>query len=214
MAEFINGTGCNRAAVYNYRNDTWSFSDLPNLVSGTIANVNSSATYNSSSSSQYSTYGGTYASQASNYGKHVLFCGQSSSSDGLHTDKVYGLDDIENGTLSFPLDLQANKPAFVQRNSIDLDEISSLSGYKVITAMLPQLTTPSPDKTYEFNFGASNILSQNPTYESTVTFDASTDYKIDSRASGRYLSYKLTMNDYKDFAFIGFDAEVMVTGRR
>jgi hypothetical protein len=214
MAEYTNSDGCNRAAVYNYRNDTWSFMDLPNLNSGTIANINSTATYSSAASSSYQNFGGTYASQAAGFDKHTLFCGSSSSNDGITSDKMYGLDGIENGTLSFDLDTEANKPAFLQRHSIDLDELSTLSGYKVISAMLPQITTPSPNKTYKFNFGASNILSQNPTYETTAIFDASTAYKIDTRASGRYLSYKMTMDDYKDFAFIGFDAQVTVTGRR
>jgi len=214
MAEYRTSSECNRAAVYNYRNDTWSFVDLPNVTSGTIANVNSSLTYDTATGIHYDTVGGTYASQIANFDKHVLFCGKAASSDGISSDKMYGLDNIENGTLTFPGDLEANKHSFIQRNSIDLDEISTLSGYKVITAMFPQLTTPSPDKTYEFNFGSSSILSHTPAYQITKTFDAATDYKIDSRASGRYLAYKLKIDDYKDFEFIGFDIQVMVTGRR
>lgn len=214
MAEFTSGENCNRAAVYNYRNDTWSFMDLPNVTAGTLANVNSSATYDSSVNTQYETFGGTYASQSAGFDQHTLFCGASSANDGITSDKLYGLDAIEYGTMSFELDAEANRPAFIQRHSIDLDELSPLSGYKVITAMLPQITTPSPNKTYNFNFGASNILSQAPVYETTAVFDAATDHKIDTRASGRYLSYKLTTSDYKDFSFAAFDAEVHVTGRR
>lgn len=214
MAEYTNSDNCNRAAVYNYRNDTWSFMDLPNVTAGSAANVNSSATYSTSTSTQYETFGGTYASQSANFDQHTLFCGRSSTDDGITSNKLYGLDAIEYGTMSFDLDTEANKPAFIKRDAIDLDQLSPLSGYKVITAMLPQITTPSPNKSYNFNFGASNILSQAPTYETTAVFDAATDYKIDTRASGRYLSYKLTTSDYKDFSFAAFDAEVHVTGRR
>ena len=48
------------------------------------------------------------------------------------------------------------------------------------------------------------------------TFDISTDHKIDSRASGRYLSYKMTLGatDYKDFEFSGFDIDITQTGAR
>ena len=215
MAEFTNGTGCNRAAAYNYRNDTWSFLDLPNVTSGTIANVNTAATYDSLSATDiYATFGGTYHSQGSGFDSHTLFCGPANTVDGISTAKMYGLDAIEYGTLSLPLDSEANKPVFLQRSGIDLDELSTLSGYKVISAMLPQITTPSTNKDFEFNFGAANIISDSPTYETVVTFDAGVDYKMDSRASGRYLSYKMTTNDYKDFAFTGFDADVSVTGRR
>ena len=49
-----------------------------------------------------------------------------------------------------------------------------------------------------------------------VTFDIATDHKIDSRAAGRYLSYKMTLNgdDYKDFEISGFDIDITQTGAR
>ena len=40
------------------------------------------------------------------------------------------------------------------------------------------------------------------------------DYKIDSRAAGRYLSYRVTVSDQKDFELSGFDLEVTATGKR
>jgi hypothetical protein len=53
-----------------------------------------------------------------------------------------------------------------------------------------------------------------PNYDNAVTFDLNLDYKIDTRAAGRYLSYKITVADQKDFEFSGFDLEVTATGRR
>ena len=46
-----------------------------------------------------------------------------------------------------------------------------------------------------FEFGASDIPNNVPTYASSVTFDISSDHKIDGRAAGRYLSYKMTVSD-------------------
>ena len=40
------------------------------------------------------------------------------------------------------------------------------------------------------------------------------DYKIDSRAAGRYLSYKIAVDDNKDFEISGFDIEIEATGSR
>ena len=42
------------------------------------------------------------------------------------------------------------------------------------------------------------------------------DHKIDSRAAGRYLSYKMTLGatDYKNFKFSGFGIEITQTGAR
>ena len=45
-------------------------------------------------------------------------------------------------------------------------------------------------------------------------YNTETDHKIDSRAAGRYLSYRVTIPDTKDFEFSGFDFEVTATGRR
>ena len=68
LSEFTNGDGCNRAAVFNYINNTWSFLDLPNVYFGTTANVDTVATYDSvPPTATYDSYGGTYASQDSGF---------------------------------------------------------------------------------------------------------------------------------------------------
>ena len=213
MAEYVDGDGCNRAAVYNYENDTWSFMDLPNVASSTQGNISSSTTYQDATDS-YSVFGGTYASQSSGYDQHALFVGLQNTDNGITASKLYGLDDVEFGTLSFPIDTEANKATLVERVGIDLDQLAPISGYKVITGMLPQLSTPNTNKTFSFAFGASDFISNPPNYESTISFDSGTKYRLDSRAAGRYLSYKMTVSDYKDFSFTAFDAEVHVTGRR
>ena len=211
MAVFTDGERCNRAAVYNYRNSTWSFVDMPNVSSGTIANVQSTATY-ATTTLTFDTAGGSYQSQASGFDYHTLFVGDNVS--GIANKGLYGLDNVDTGTLSFPMDTGATKPAFLERVGIDLDEMAQLSGYKVIQRLYPQISTPSSDSNFNFSMGGANLLSDAPTYESTVTFDSTTDHKIDSRASGRYLSYKLEVPVAKDFSFTGFDLEVTVTGRR
>ena len=57
-------------------------------------------------------------------------------------------------------------------------------------------------------------IRDSPNYETSVTFDSSDEYKVDTRIAGRYLSYKLTSATLKDFALSGMDVEVVVTGRR
>jgi len=213
MAEYTHGDRCNRAAVFNYKNQTWSFTDLPNVASSTVGTISSSTTY-ANTSAIYSTIGGSYYTQEAGYDSHSLFVGESNSTDGLATDKLYGLDLSDSGSLAFPLDVTANKSPFLERVGVDLDELSPLSGYKVINKIFPQIDTQNADKTFTFTFGASDLLGDATTYGSPVTFNGATDHKIDSRASGRYLSYKLTVDDNKDFNFIGFDLDILATGRR
>jgi hypothetical protein len=211
MAVFTDGERCNRAAVFNYRNSTWSFVDMPNVASGTIANVQSSATY-ATTALTFDTAGGSYQSQSSGFDYHTLFVGDSVGA--ITESGLYGLDNADTGTLSFPMDTNATRPAFLERVGIDLDEMSQLSGYKIINKLYPQIETPSSDKVFNFSMGGANLLSDAPTYETTVSFDSSVDYKIDSRASGRYLSYKVDIPVAKDFSFTGFDLDVSITGRR
>ena len=80
--------------------------------------------------------------------------------------------------------------------------------------MVPQFSTVASDKTFDVAMGAANLASDVPTYDQSYSFDSSTDYKIDSRSAGRYLSYKIETSDIKDFTVSGFDFDVVATGRR
>ena len=95
--------------------------------------------------------------------------GDADSTDGLTSDKLYGLDlSDSNSSLSFPLDLEANSPPFIERVGIDLDEIASVTGYKVVTKVYPQVTTSNANQDFNFTFarptavfGSANIPAQN-----------------------------------------------------
>jgi len=211
---FPNATRCNRAAVYNYTNNTWSFMDIPNVSSATNANVDTVLTYNNASNA-YNVIGGTYYDQEDSYNRQTLFVGEDNTTDGLTSDKLYGLDLADEGSMAFALDTEATKAPIIERTGIDLDETDiSLSQYKVIKKLYPQINTNNTDKTIVFQFGASDIPNSTPTYSNTTNFNSSTDYKIDSRVSGRYLSYKMYVNDNKDFELSGFDLDVEATGKR
>ena len=141
--------------------------------------------------------------------------GEDNSADGITSDKLYALDLSDIGRVAFQLDTEAIKPASVERVGIDLDETKvPLSGYKVINAIYPQATTTNSNKSIVFTFGASDVPNSEPTYGSATTFNTGTDYKIDSRSAGRYLSYKIEVADNKDFEVSGFDIDISATGSR
>ena len=215
---FTNANRCNRAASYNYRNNTWSFYDLPNVSSGATANVNSVNTYATATSLTYNLVGGSYFDQEDNFDRHTLMVGEDKSADGITSDKLYAVDLSDEGKLTFQLDAEATKPPLLERTGLDLDETgSAATNYTVVTRLYPQADTINSSNTnLTFQFGASDIPRNTPTYASAVDFDIATDHKIDSRASGRYLSYKMTLGatDYKDFEFSGFDIDITQTGAR
>ena len=215
---FPNANRCNRAAAYNYRNNTWSFYDLPNVSSGATANVNSVNTYATATSLTYDLVGGSYFDQEDNFDRHTLMVGEDNTADGITSDKLYAVDLSDEGKLTFQLDAEATKPPLLERTGLDLDEAgSAATNYTVVTRLYPQADTiNSSNTTLTFQFGASDIPRNTPTYGSAVNFDVAADHKIDSRAAGRYLSYKMTLGatDYKDFEFSGFDIDVTQTGAR
>ena len=57
-------------------------------------------------------------------------------------------------------------------------------------------------------------LGSNQACASTVNFNIATDHKIDSRAAGYWLSFKMTLaaTDNKDFEFSCFDIDITQTG--
>ena len=87
-----------------------------------------------------------------------------------------------------------------------------------MTRLYPQADTTNTSDALRSPLNLVHQISQETllTYSSAVTFDVASDHKIDSRAAGRYLSYKMTLasDDYKDFSFSGFDIDITQTGAR
>ena len=207
--------GCNRAAVYNVVNDTWSFVDMPNVIVGSEMNVSSSATYDNTTLT-YDTAGGTFASQAAGFDRHSVMMGRMMTAQGVNNHFIYALDGIdENSQVSKPIKTEVMQPIKLERVGIDLDELQiPLSGYKNIRKMLPQFSTVASDKTFDVTMGAADLPNATPNYGPTYNFNSDTEHKIDARSAGRYLSYKVTTPTDKDFDISGFDFDIITTGRR
>ena len=119
---FTNSTLFNRAAAYNYRNNTWAFYDLPNVSSGATANVNSVNTYATATSLTYNIVSGSYFDQEDNFDRHIQMVGEDNTADGITSDKLYAVDLSDEGKLTFQLDAEATKPPLLERTGLDLDE--------------------------------------------------------------------------------------------
>ena len=95
---------CNRAAVYNYQNNTWSFIDLPNVSAGTTANLNTVSTY-ADTTATYNTIGGSYFEQGDSFGRHTLMVGDKDLAQNLTYNKIFALDLAEEGSsVAFGID--------------------------------------------------------------------------------------------------------------
>ena len=108
------------------------------------------------------------------------------------------------------------KECCLERVGIDLDDVTSLplATYKVLRRITPQISSKAQDQTFLFSFGAANLLADTPAFNAPQMFNPMTQYKVDTRVSGRFFSYKMTTEDLKDFKFSGMDLDIVATGRR
>lgn len=213
-ANFTSTSYCNRGAVFNYGNQTWSFVDLPNIGGATISDYNSEIGW-SGASGTWETFGGSWYRQEVKGSDVIFMLGASSSSNGLTASRLYGYEGANDGALPFNVSSEATKQAYVERVGVDLDDSGEeLRAYKVIKSIYPQINVKTPGQTVDVKFSGVTFGGNDFTWSTSTSFSPTSGYKIDTREGGRYLAWRVETNDYNDFELSGFDADVVSTGRR
>ncbi|RUT24159.1 hypothetical protein C0V97_12505 [Asaia sp. W19] len=209
------GLGCNRAAVYSLTSQTWSYLDLPNVCSGSLVSVDQSPTY-----ARYDSDGPTYATTSDTYlgldGSHsdnVIF--GSASTGTISESRVLAYDFANKGSLpNLAIEADCNSSAYLQRIGLDLDtQGSDLATYKNVRRVYPQ-SVMYAETPVTITLGGSNTPAGPLKWAAPVTFDPTTQYKVDTLIGGRYLSYRFEVDAPVDFEVVGFDADVVSAGRR
>ena len=205
--------GCNRAAVYNYSDKTFTFDDLPLVYSQSVANLSSSATY-ATTLAFYSTTGGSYLDQEDGYKRTPVYVGDSNATYNL-TTSMYALDLFGTGsTVAFPVDTNATKPRYLERYGIDLDSLNlDLRGYKVVSSIYPQGRFGSGAQPLMFSVGSTDFSNIAPIMSAPQPFDGDLNYKLDFNVAGRYLAITATYADYNEMSLTGFDIDLHSTGQ-
>lgn len=207
-------TGCNRAAVYNYTNGTWTFDDLPNVTSFTRSSLVSGKSWESDEDASWDTSQGLFLTTDGDDNQHSLFVGRSDPLQGLTAPRIYGYDLLNGGLMTFPVAAETVRPAFVQRTGLDLDSIGkNLTQYTHLQAVWPQVYIESPSDAY-WQFGANDLVNIEPQWSDEMTFDPSTEGKIDINEAGKYLAWRFGCRGMGDFALSGFDVLLVIRGRR
>jgi hypothetical protein len=206
--------GCNRSAVYNYQTDKWSFDDCPLIYSSGIANLDSTLTY-ATATTTYAMIGGSYLSISDSFRKSYVCVGDTNAIYGL-TASLYALDPIGPLTqVTSPVSSSASLPAYLKRDGLDLDELAAdLRGYKVCNSLYPQGRLDHLAPPLQFSVGSADYFNQPPQYSPYQTWDGNTLYKLDYGASGRYLSVQVQSGDFNYFTLSGYDADLDVLGER
>jgi hypothetical protein len=207
-----NTNGCNRAVVYNYAENTWTFDDVPFVFFSFPANIDTQMTYATVTAS-YDTVGGSYLDQEDGFKKTQVYVGEAVSLYGI-TTALYAFDAYGSASIiSFPLDANASAHSTLERDGIDLDEIGEdLTGYKIVTCVYPQGRIDPDSAPVQFRFGAADHYNDQPSFSDWQDYDGAVNSKLDFTNAGRFLSCQIRFNDHKQFTLSGLDLDVDVIG--
>lgn len=216
LTKFKDVEGCNRAAVYNLTDESWTFDDMPSVYSyddGPVSNLITYATVTAT----YADMGGSYQDQEDG-GKRVTVCvGSANATYGIQAS-LYAYDVYGQGSVApYPVDTNATGPVYLERTGIDLDEIGAeLRDYKLLRTVYPQARVDTTGgNSLQIAVGASDEPnSDTPEYTDFQPYDGVENYKVDVNKAGRWLALKLMWNDFRSFVLTGFDLDIKTTGKR
>jgi hypothetical protein len=215
-ADFASVDGCNKAAVYNYKNNTWSFITLPNVYAGDAIIVGNPVAYEDTDDT-YDELSTSYFNVGESSKRTPIMVGDVDA-DFTLSASLYGLDlDGEQSILAFATDENATLNWRLEKEGCDLDELNTdLRGYKNTVAVYPQARLADDSMTIEFAFGSSDYFGVPASYEDYMTYNNGSLYKLDYKSGGRFLSFKARGTDggRKYFRLSGMDFDVEITGER
>jgi hypothetical protein len=212
---FSGANGCNRQAVWNYSDDTWSFDDLPFVFSSCPANLSNPVTYTSIGSTVFDAFGGSYQDQEDGYKRTPVYVGASNATFGLATT-LYAFDLYGQGsTVAYPVVTAATAPRYLERDGIDLDELNAdLRGYKTLASIYPQARLGSASAPLTIAAGGSNSFNVPAVIGAYQPYNGDDLYKLDFNTAGRWLALRIKYSDYKEMAIVGLDLDLFITGKR
>ncbi|WXH65943.1 virion structural protein [Salmonella phage SeKF_80] len=216
---------CDKAAVWSWQYDTWSFTDLPYVydIGIGISPETDTRFWNDEffvptpeHPKEYGDYpweepeitDDTWEREAQAFTRHVMF-GASSHMCFYQLDAGYTWDRWNSTT-------ETTNPVPVvcelQRAALDFDEQEpDISYHKWWRAVYPQM---GGEGTVRFYIGGSNSPNGEPTWDSWQDFDIENDSKVDCFSNYRYPAIRLLDASEGTWSMVGYDVEYFREGNR
>lgn len=187
---------CTKAAVWNWNDETWTFRSLPNVTYGTYGQVaGASSTAWSGSSDTWATQPDQWnTNEYSTNETRLVMC---------HSTPYISLADTSGS------DFGSTISTTLERVGVSLGDTQ---GRKLIRGVWPRIDA-APGTQISIQVGATDTPDGTPSYATAKTFTVGTDAKIDTFASGRYLTLKLTSATPQSWRLRGFDVDAVQAGR-
>lgn len=214
------GTYCNRAAVYNYVDKTWSFVDLPNSASayyGALAQYPNWLDGPGRYWTDDKASGATWEDDVV-YKEALMVPSASYSLGGTSYITVY--DDITGGAFSGSPVAALNGSAWIERVGLPIGDTSEglmqLTQVKRYRTLIPQFqigNTAAPTTVYATVGGVYEFTGP-VSWGPDIAWTPATRHRIDTRTTGRTLALKFRVDDLVDFSFSNMDVEYVTSGKR
>ena len=189
---------CNRAIVWNYVNNTFSFRDLPDLshIKYGVSVVPEGITWDEQTLTWDETTEKWGTGSYDNVVEHLVFAEPDNTK--IYRDES---SNTENGDMMY---------SWVERTGIDLGDPSSV---KHVRAVWPKLTT-SGTGTVKVSTGFQMNPDQPVTWDSVVQYNPDTMSKISVRTTGKLFAIKVETEADLDWNLSSVEYEIAPAGRR
>ena len=196
----VGSTYCNKALIWNYKLNAFSFRDLPDILHIALGIVNPGATAVvwSGQSQSWIAYSTTENWGQRNYNPTETSILMSSPGD----TKLY------RGDHGFDF-AGSNYTMILERKGLTLD--GNTNTVKQVRKITPRFSSTGSAEVF---VGSSMTPDGTYTYKTQQTINPDTQNKVDARATGKYIAIKFQNTTATTFELNGYDIEYEVIGER
>lgn len=193
-------TSANRALVYNWTQDAFTFKDLPNTRQLAVSEVIDPS----------GGWDDAYTND-DRWDESSLYWSNVSRTTDADSLQIFGVDTENSKIYQMSNSHGADGSAinsYVESTKIDLDVVlgKATNNIKQIKGVMPQMRGSG---TVSVSLGVSDSPQDAVTWQSTVGYNIDTDHKIDFRSSGRYFAIRIQTNSATDhWQLTGLDIDV------
>jgi len=189
---------CNKALIYNYVNNTFTFRDLPNIyhIGSGIVDPGTTTVVWSGQSTTWTTYSGTWGDRLYNPTERSILMA------GVADTKLYRGDFGQQFSGS-------NYISTLERKGLTLD--GNTNTVKQVRKLTPKIQGTGA---VNISVGSSMSPGGSYTFNPAQSFNPATQNKIDCRSTGKFIAVRFQHTEDSTFELNGYDLEYEVIGER
>lgn len=188
-------TYCNKAAIWNWKYQTWAFRDLPNATGGATGQIPSTLGILT-----WDTDTATWEDDISIWNENEYSVNEARCLLSF-TNKI-GAFDIGSD------DFGSVFSAYIERIGMNFNDSTSI---KLLRRFYPKIDANNGTE-ISFQAGSAMVPDAVPTYQQPATFTSGTDFKVDTFASGRYLAIRISSNSRRPWRIKTLDMDIVPAG--